>query len=52
MIVSGNVEIGAGSVVGARSVVRNQKVPEQVLVAGVPARVIREGVTWDPNDVP
>ncbi|WP_300680529.1 hypothetical protein [Nocardioides sp.] len=51
-IVTGDVEIGDGSVVGARAMVRNQKVPAQVAVAGAPARVIREGVTWDGEDRP
>ncbi|UDY24359.1 acyltransferase [Nocardioides sp. Kera G14] len=52
VIVSGDVEIGSGSVVGARAMVRNQKVGDQVAVAGVPARVIREGVTWSEDDRP
>ncbi|MFT4264996.1 MAG: hypothetical protein QM572_16550 [Nocardioides sp.] len=51
-IVTGDVEIGEGSVIGARSMVRNQKVPARVAVAGVPARVIREGVTWSGDDRP
>lgn len=51
-IVTGDVEIGEGSVVGMRGLVRNQKVPPQVAVAGTPARIIREGVTWSADDVP
>lgn len=39
------VEIGAGAVVAAGSVVVSD-VPAGCLVAGVPARVVREGVTW------
>jgi acetyltransferase-like isoleucine patch superfamily enzyme len=38
-------EIGAGSVVGAASVVTGS-IPAQSLAAGVPARVIREGIRW------
>lgn len=51
-ILSGHVEIGDGAVVGMRSMVRNQKVPPHTAVAGVPARVIREGVTWRGDDTP
>lgn len=39
------VTIGHGSVVGARSVVTHST-PENVVVAGNPARVIRENVEW------
>lgn len=39
------VTIGHGSVVGARSVVTSST-PEHVIVAGNPARVIRENVEW------
>jgi acetyltransferase-like isoleucine patch superfamily enzyme len=52
VIISGHVEIGDGAVVGMRSMVRGQKVPPQTAVAGVPARVIREGVTWSGEDTP
>lgn len=51
-IVTGHAEIGAGAVVGARSMVRGQKVPPHTAVAGTPARVIREGVTWRGEDTP
>ena len=51
-VVTGNVDVGDGSVVGARSLVRNQKVPAQSAVAGTPARVIRAGVTWRGEDTP
>ena len=37
--------VGAGSIVGLRSVV-TKDVPPTSLVAGVPARIIRERVTW------
>ncbi|GAA1965783.1 hypothetical protein GCM10009798_27660 [Nocardioides panacihumi] len=51
-VVSGHAEIGDGCVVGLRSVVRGQKVPAHTAVAGTPARVIREGVTWRGEDTP
>jgi acetyltransferase-like isoleucine patch superfamily enzyme len=51
-IVSGHAEIGDGSVVATRSLVRGQKVPPNTVVAGTPARVIREGVTWRGEDTP
>ena len=51
-VITGHVEIGADSVVGARSMVRGQKVPPNTAVAGTPARVVREGVTWSVADLP
>jgi acetyltransferase-like isoleucine patch superfamily enzyme len=39
------VKIGEGAVIAAGSVV-NKNVPNNSLVAGVPARVIRENITW------
>lgn len=51
-VVTGHAEVGDGSVVGLRSVVRGQKVPPHTAVAGTPARVIREGVTWRGEDTP
>lgn len=51
-ILGGHVEIGEGAVVGTRSLVRNQKVPAHTAVAGTPARVIREGITWRGEDTP
>jgi acetyltransferase-like isoleucine patch superfamily enzyme len=40
------VDIGSGSVVGAHSVV-TRDVPPNCCAAGNPARVVRQGVTWD-----
>ena len=37
--------VGMGSVVGARALVKG-RVPPRVAVAGAPARVLREGVSW------
>lgn len=51
-VVTGHVDVGDGAVVGLRSVVRGQKVPPHTAVAGTPARVIREGVTWRGEDTP
>lgn len=51
-VVTGHVEIGEGCVVGARSLVRGQKVPPHTAVAGTPARVIRENITWNGDDLP
>lgn len=45
------VHIGAHCVVGTGSVV-TQTLPPQSLAVGVPARVIRSGVTWDRRRLP
>jgi hypothetical protein len=44
--IAGAVRIGAGSIVDPGSVV-TEDLPDHVAAAGVPARVWREGVTWD-----
>lgn len=41
----GTERIGMGSIVGTRSLVKGT-VPPRVVVAGTPARVIREGISW------
>jgi acetyltransferase-like isoleucine patch superfamily enzyme len=51
-VITGHVEVGEGSVIGARSYVRGMKVPPNTGVAGTPARVIRENITWTPDDLP
>jgi len=43
--------IGQDSVIGARSVVSSE-IPEQCVAVGVPARVVRTGVTWDHGLLP
>lgn len=45
VVISRGVEIGTGAVVGACSVV-TRPIPPYCAVAGVPARVVRENVTW------
>jgi acetyltransferase-like isoleucine patch superfamily enzyme len=40
--------IGMGAIVGARALVKG-RVPPRVVVAGTPARVIREGTSWGRN---
>jgi acetyltransferase-like isoleucine patch superfamily enzyme len=51
-VLTGNVEIGDSAVIGMRSLVRGQTVPPNSAVAGTPARVIRQGITWDGEDIP
>ena len=50
--VTGHVEIGDDVVVGMQSMVRGQKIPPNTAVGGIPARVLREGVTWSKDDLP
>ena len=45
-VILGGSEIGAGSIVGTRSVVKC-KAPNNCVLAGVPARVIRKNVAWE-----
>lgn len=51
-VVTGHAEVGDGAVVAMRSVVRGQKVPAHSVVAGVPARVVRDDVAWSYDDAP
>lgn len=50
--ITGHVEIGDGVVVGMQSMVRGQKIPPNTAIGGVPARVLREGITWSVDDLP
>jgi acetyltransferase-like isoleucine patch superfamily enzyme len=43
--VLGGADIGAHSIVGIRSLV-NKPIPEGVIVAGIPAKVVRENIKW------
>jgi acetyltransferase-like isoleucine patch superfamily enzyme len=52
VIVTGHVDVGHDAVIGAKSLVRGQKVAPHTAVGGVPARVLREGVTWRGEDLP
>lgn len=51
-VVTGHVDIADGAVVGLRAVVRGQKIPAHTVVAGAPARVVREDVHWTYEDRP
>lgn len=42
------ITIGEGSIVGAGSIV-TKGIPDNSLAAGVPARVVKSDVTWDPR---
>ncbi len=50
--VTGHAQIGDDVVVGMQSMVRGQKIPANTAIGGVPARVLREGVTWSVDDLP
>ncbi len=45
-VILGQSEVGAGSVVGMRSLVKG-KTPNNCVVAGVPARVVRKNIAWE-----
>ncbi len=51
VLVMKGVTIGRGSVIGARSVV-TADVPDYALAVGVPARMLRAGVTWSRPSLP
>ena len=51
-VVTGHADVGDGAVVGMRAVVRGQKVPAHSVVAGAPARVVRDDVAWSYDDRP
>ena len=42
------VNVGDGSIIGYASVLSSKEIPQNSLVAGVPAKVIRTGVYWNP----
>ena len=46
----GGTKIGSGSIVGAFSVVKKH-FPNNCVIAGVPAKVIRKDVFWERNNV-
>ncbi|WP_196488015.1 acyltransferase [Burkholderia pseudomultivorans] len=52
-VIQKGVTIGAGSIIGARSIVTGD-VPDYMAVAGVPGRIVRERVCWtrsaNPNE--
>lgn len=41
-----------GSVISSRSLLTAKTIPENCLAGGVPAKVLREGITWDVNLLP
>lgn len=51
-VVNGNCSIGAHSILALRSVARNSSYPRGVVLAGTPARIVRENVTWSRDDAP
>jgi len=51
VLVLGNTVLGDHTVVGARAVVK-KRFPNHCVLAGVPAKVVRKGITWDERDVP
>lgn len=39
-------EIGAGSVIGPKSFIRNLSIPDHCYAEGVPAKPVEQGITW------
>jgi len=50
--ITGHVELGDGVVVGMQCMVRGQKIPPNSAIGGLPARVLREGISWSVDDLP
>ena len=48
----GNSSVGKNTVIGAHSFVRGAVFPDNVILAGAPARVVSEDVNWDYRDIP
>lgn len=46
----GGTQIGSGSIVGAYSVVK-KRFPNNCVIAGIPAKVVRKDVFWERNNV-
>ena len=49
--VMGNSIVCEHNVIGERAFVRNINSSKNSILAGVPAKTIKTGVTWDPNDI-
>lgn len=49
VLVSKGAVISNDSVVGARSLVTNRFVDSNVVIAGVPAKIVKESIVWDPK---
>ena len=49
--VLGGADIGQNAIIGIRSLVKG-KIPSGVIAAGIPAKVVREGFTWDSRRFP
>lgn len=47
-----NFEIGDDSVIGAKSVCSSRHFGSNVVVVGQPAKVVKEGINWDPKLLP
>lgn len=46
----GGTQIGSGSIVGAHSVVK-KRFPNNCVIAGIPAKIVRKDVFWERNNV-
>jgi acetyltransferase-like isoleucine patch superfamily enzyme len=51
VFITKGVRIGSNSVIGAKSVV-TKDVPPNCIAAGIPAKIMRRGITWDRKRLP
>ncbi|WP_312485319.1 acyltransferase [Massilia timonae] len=51
-LVLGDSFINSDCIIGARSFIRGIMTPKNAILAGVPGKVTRTGITWDSRDLP
>lgn len=51
-LILGDTHVSENCIVGARAFMRGISTPPHSILAGVPAKVTRSGITWDSRDLP
>lgn len=41
-----NSQIGSNSIVGAKSIINKKFTDENVVIAGIPAKIVKKGINW------